>query len=82
VNADCEIASELCLVCANGSCAGIQCVQGECVRQCSQPNPPPPPAQACQADADCVLPAICQICADGSCAEGGCRNGVCGFSCQ
>jgi hypothetical protein len=72
---DCPL-TDVCLMCADGTCGGVDCVNGRCTHSC--PNDP----AECKQTEDCgEAPAICQLCADGTCAGMACVGGKCEMTC-
>jgi hypothetical protein len=74
---DCP-AVELCRMCADGTCAEMDCVRGHCELVCPPVDPPEP---QCMTERDCVVDDICRYCPDMSCAEIACLNGECKSVC-
>lgn len=72
---DCPL-TDVCWMCQDGGCGGMDCIDGRCTYSC--PNDP----AECKEAADCgEAPAICQICADNSCAQMNCLSGRCQLAC-
>jgi hypothetical protein len=70
---------ELCYMCADGSCASLECVDGTCRHIC----PEDPVGSSCMTTADCgTPPPICYDCADGTCAQMACVDGACEMVCD
>jgi hypothetical protein len=74
---DCA-ATDICHMCAGGTCGTMDCVSGRCDWVCPPVDPPQP---ECMSAMDCVADAICRYCPDMSCAEIACISGECKSVC-